>query len=407
MARREGREREITVGLLWHSASSGNLGVGALTVSQIAILRGLAQRRGWRLRFLVIGWDDPEPPYVSGPDIEVAGFRARDLGSPVGALAQAVRRSDLVLDIGAGDSFADIYGAKRAAMNLAAKAMVLAHRRPLILSPQTIGPFERAWVRALALAAMRRAAAVLTRDHLSTRFLAEAGFAGSVVEATDVALRLPYERPAARSEGPPQVGVNISGLLYNGGYTGDNMFGLGLDYRAFCARAVEGLQGRGARVHLIGHVNAERQPVEDDRAACAALAEACPGTVLAPRFADPSAAKSYVAGLDFFAGARMHACIAAFSAGVPVVPLAYSRKFAGLFGSLGYDLTVDLRRETGEAALGRLFDAYENRAGLMPLLQAAMAKGERRLAAYEAVLTRAIAPLADPAWRSSPAEAAA
>ena len=54
---------------------------------------------------------------------------------------------------------------------------------------------------------------------------------------------------------------------------------------------------------------------EDDFAANAVLAEEFPKLVTAPRFATPSEAKSYIAGLDFFMGARMHACIAAFSSG--------------------------------------------------------------------------------------------
>ena len=88
---------------------------------------------------------------------------------------------------------------------------------------------------------------------------------------------------------------------------------------------------------------------EDDYRASATLAEAFPGTVLAPAFQSPSEAKSYIAALDFFMGARMHACIAAFSSGVPVMPMAYSRKFEGLFGTIGYDRTVDCTSETAEA----------------------------------------------------------
>ena len=62
-----------------------------------------------------------------------------------------------------------------------------------------------------------------------------------------------------------------------------------------------------------------------------------PRAIVAPAFRTPVEAKSYIAGMDFFAGARMHACIAAVSSGVPVYPLAYSRKFNGLFvETLGY-----------------------------------------------------------------------
>ena len=34
------------------------------------------------------------------------------------------------------------------------------------------------------------------------------------------------------TDGPVRVGLNISGLLMNGGYTGKNMFGLAADYPA-------------------------------------------------------------------------------------------------------------------------------------------------------------------------------
>lgn len=50
-----------------------------------------------------------------------------------------------------------------------------------------------------------------------------------------------------------------------------------------------------------------------------------------------------MASLDMFMGARMHACIGAFSSGVPTLLLAYSRKFSGLFKeTLGYEHIADM-----------------------------------------------------------------
>ena len=158
-------------------------------------------------------------------------------------------------------------------------------------------------------------------------------------------------RPPPRDGGPVRVGLNVSGLLMNGGYTGKNMFGLTTDYPALIREILRRFTAmEGVETHLVGHVISESQPVEDDFRASEALAEEFPGAVLAPRFASPSEAKSYIAGMDFFMGARMHACIAAFSSGVPVIPMAYSRKFAGLFGTLGYERTVDCtdRDERGD-----------------------------------------------------------
>ncbi len=379
-------DKPLTIGLLWHSANSDNLGVGALTVSQIAIAGKVAAAMGTPVRFVVLGWDDARTPYVDRPDVRVVKMRARDLARPGGLYGEA-RGCDVVLDIGAGDSFADIYGARRATFVIGSKFVVLAARRPLVLSPQTIGPFNGRWSRRFALAAMRRARAVFTRDRLSTEFLAGIGFRGAVEEATDVALRLPYTPRARGDDGRVRVGINVSGLLFNGGYTRNNMFALASDYAALMRAAIGNFMARPeCEVHLVAHVISDAMPVEDDWTAAEALSREFPGTVLAPRFASPSEAKSYISGMDFFFGSRMHACIAAFSSGVPVTPLAYSRKFAGLFGTLGYDRTADCRSDSAEAILARLDADYEGRAALAEAIALAMAEGERRLDRYEAAL---------------------
>jgi polysaccharide pyruvyl transferase WcaK-like protein len=79
----------------------------------------------------------------------------------------------------------------------------------------------------------------------------------------------------------------------------------------------------------------------------------------------------------------MHACIAAFSSGVPVVPMAYSRKFAGLFGSLGYEQTVDCTSDSNETILSRIFSAYEQRDALKQDMLRARDVGLTKLARYE------------------------
>jgi polysaccharide pyruvyl transferase WcaK-like protein len=277
----------------------------------------------------------------------------------------------------------------------------MANGRPLVLSPQTIGPFERPWARRLALNVMRRARLVATRDALSTGFAREMGFAGPLVEATDVAFRLPYDRPAARppghvSDGPVRVGINVSGLLLNGGYTRDNMFGLKADYPGLIREVLGFFHdparcGAACEVHLVSHVVAPLDSVESDVAAARRLAAEHPGTIVAPTFATPSEAKSYIAGLDFFTGARMHACIAALSSGVPVLPMAYSRKFAGLFGTLGYTHIADCKAESGPEILGKLRVAFANRASLKAEADTAAAVARTRLAAYEDAVRDAMA----------------
>ncbi len=387
----------LTIGLLWHSATSDNLGVGALTVSQIEIVQQIAEARDIPVRFVILGWRDPRTAYVAQDNVSRVDLRTRDLVRP-GGLWAAVRGCDMVLDISAGDSFADIYGGTRFAKNITSKAVVLASRRPLILSPQTIGPFKAAWAKWLAFAAMRRAAARFARDQISIDILKQAGFTAPVDLASDVALKLPYDPPEPRGDGVVRVGLNVSGLLMNGGYTRDNMFGLTADYPALMRRLVERFGAmEGCELHLIAHVISDRFPVEDDYRASKALAEGAGGSViLAPRFDSPSEAKSYIAGMDFFMGARMHACIAALSSGVPVVPMAYSRKFKGLFGALGYDHTVECTTESADAIEARIMASYERRDALKEEVQAAMTLGLERLKTYEDALGR----IMDRAWQA-------
>lgn len=375
----------LTIGLLWHSMNSDNLGVGALTIAHMAILDEIGEKLGIDLTYHVLCWTDPRPPYTTAPNIKVAAFRTRDMAN--GGFFRRIRACDLILDIGAGDSFTDIYGMKRSLKMMASKFETLLSGRPMILSPQTIGPFEHPLIRRLALIIMHRARAVVTRDALSTRFLAEMGYRGTPIEATDVAFRLPYGAPPYPASDKIRVGINVSGLLMHGGYSRDNQFGLTVDYPALIDDIAEYfLSQPDVELHFVGHVQSEDQPVEDDQRACAALAAKQKGAVCAPVFASPSEAKSYISGLDYFMGARMHACIAAFSSGVPVLPMAYSRKFTGLFGTLGFEELADLKAHDNDEVLRRVRHGFENRAGVKVAMDAAYARGRAKLATYEAVL---------------------
>ena len=105
------------------------------------------------------------------------------------------------------------------------------------------------------------------------------------------------------------------------------------------------LKMENVRVHLIAHVQGDRYNVENDYTLAYDLWNKYRNDrlVIAPFFLNPVDAKSYISSMDLFMGSRMHACIGAFSSGVPVIPLAYSRKFSGLFThTLQYPHNIDL-----------------------------------------------------------------
>ena len=338
------------------------------------------------VRYKVLCWRDNAPHYIRRSNITLSAMRARDLLRPSG-LYTSVRACDLILDISAGDSFTDIYGVRRFLFSAISKLVVLLARRPLVLSPQTIGPFERWWTRRIAAMLIQSARNVVTRDTLSTEFVASLMSGKEVVEATDVAFLLPYHRTKRCPDRPIQIGLNISGLLFNGGYSKDNMFTLSVDYPTLARSLVSYFTSLpNCEVHLIGHVNSETHVVEDDYRVALKLAAEFPGSIVAPRFKSPSAAKSYIARLDFFSGSRMHACIAAFSSGVPVLPIAYSRKFAGLFNALGYNRVADCKVQSTDEILHTVITAFEQCDKLKGEISVANRVVANKLAAYESVL---------------------
>jgi polysaccharide pyruvyl transferase WcaK-like protein len=97
--------------------------------------------------------------------------------------------------------------------------------------------------------------------------------------------------------------------------------------------------------------------------------------------------------MDFFMGARMHACIAALSSGVAVAPMAYSRKFAGLFGSIGYEHTLDCTTLEAAEVQDRIAALYGDRVRLAAGAAAARTTGLEKLGRYEDALAELLGTL--------------
>ena len=276
------------------------------------------------------------------------------------------RSADYILDIGQGDSFADIYGKSRFLWIDRVHQVARFFGKKYALLPQTIGPFTNATIEKKAMKSIANAAMVMVRDKMSYDYVVQkVPTQKNVHEYIDVAFFLPYKKKEF-SRNYIHVGLNISALLWNGGYTGNNQFGLKCDYQKTIRSIIDYfLSLPNVMLHLVPHVVEQERNVENDYAVSFDLCEEYnhDRMVLAPFFLSPVDAKSYIAGLDFFMGARMHATIAAFSSGVPVVPMAYSRKFNGLFEeTLDYHYIVDLKQASNENALETIISVFGTRA---------------------------------------------
>ena len=281
------------------------------------------------------------------------------------AAAAAVASADAVLDVSGGDSFTDIYGEKRFRAMCLTKRLALESGRPLILLPQTLGPFRYPESRHQAAEIMRAADAIWVRDAASYEMLEEmlgADFDPArhhdgldmalLLPGQEIALPAPFDRWLAERDTAPVAGLNVSGLLCRAAAGGQTDFGLKSDHNEAVeavARAVMAAP-EGFRLALIPHVMRDAGHPESDWAAARALeaklASAFPGRIATlPQGYSASELKWLISRLDWFSGARMHAAIGAFSSGVPTLGLGYSDKAAGVFSACGIGGHVaDLRQ---------------------------------------------------------------
>jgi polysaccharide pyruvyl transferase WcaK-like protein len=294
---------------------------------------------------------------------------------------KTLQQADLVGDIRGGDSFSDIYGLGRLVIGSIPVLIVFLMKKKLILLPQTYGPYNSKIGQFIAKTIINKALHILSRDKQGIeeiqKLTNKQNSKKEVIFCPDVAFMLDPILPNSIAIKPaiikdpnvPLIGVNINGLMYNGGYTKDNMFGLILDYKKFSKEVILNiLEKTNAHILFIPHTY--HPMVESDPDACNDVMNSVNKKYIdrihiVEHEYDQSEIKGIIGLCDFFIGSRMHACIAALSQGIPTVGVAYSRKFAGVFDSIGAgDMVADARKLTAEDIINKIMADLENRADL-------------------------------------------
>lgn len=334
---------------------------------------------------------------------------ASRLGRVGGVLNRVIRLIDscvAVVDVSGGDSFSDIYGRKRFGAIARPKRIAAARAKPVILLPQTYGPYFARTVREQAAAILRDAHQAWARDSESYEILK--GLLGNRFDAgrhrcgVDMAFLLPprncmaHLTPTIRKwlselePGKPIVGLNVSGLIYNDPTVGQRQYGFRADYvRLVQQLAADILQSGDNRILLIPHVMSPVGHYESDYGAALSVRDALnglPGTAGRVEVVPPglSAAESkwLIGHLDWLCATRMHAAIAGLSSGVPTAAVSYSDKTRGVFltceqaGSV-----VDPRVLDEDDAVWCLLANFEQRATARAELAVSVPRVQERAAA--------------------------
>ena len=304
----------------------------------------------------------------------------------------AIESCDMTADVRGGDSFSDIYGFKRFAIGCLAAWSALLVKGTLIQLPQTYGPFKSPLARCMARFLLKRSAIIMARDKTSHGIAAElAGPKRRVLLSPDMAFSLsaalpagiPLDPPARGISCSPSIGVNVNGLMFHGGYSRDNMFGLKLDYPAYLTQLLLALlKEQSGEIWLIPHTYAGKGDVESDLEASEALRAALPAgriRIVTGEFG-PHEVKGVIGMCGFFIGSRMHSCIAALSQGIPCVGMAYSMKFHGVFESVGMEeWVVEARKSETAQAVRRTLELFRRREEIRGILMARADEARVRL----------------------------
>lgn len=305
-----------------------------------------------------------------------------------------IYHADFLVSIAGGDSFSDIYGIKRFLYMSLPQFLIICMKKELILLPQTIGPFDNYFVRCFASYILTHASMVYSREKngliemqnlLGSRFNADkfkfSYDVGFIIKPSRPKFLENYPYLLELTEISNLYGVNISGLLYMGGYNRNNMFNLRTDYKVLVDEIIGFfLHREDSKILLIPHNFGMLRNSESDFIACKKIYESKISyskdrLYMIPEPCNQNEIKYFIGMCDFFVGARMHACIAALSQNVPAISIAYSKKFKGVMQSIGMEsLVADPREADKETILNMIEKCFDIRVSIRQQLKESIPK---------------------------------
>jgi len=262
-----------------------------------------------------------------------------------------------------GDGFSDIYGDETFLERMRQTFLLSKANVPLVMLPQTIGPFKKKQNYDLAVKIMRYAMEVYVRDEKFIPELEKLGIKYTLTK--DISFFMKPE-PWDIEIKEKAVGLNVSGLAYGNRFKG--LEGQFDSYPKLVSEIIENFRKKGCTIYLIPHSYTYNKPNDNDdmlacREAYARLSDKS-NVVLVDKDMTSPQVKYVISRMTFFIGARMHANFAAIYTGVPVFGTAYSYKFEGAFNANGLngkeqtEMINNLKNEDIDAYVRKIDSVY-------------------------------------------------
>ena len=204
----------MIIGLLGFEFESSNKGCEALSYAVMPILNSITED----LQIVVFNIHDslgkiPDKfPDIKFKNVKIK-IKSKNFWKEFKIL---LNECNIILDITHGDSFSDIYGKKWLIQTNLLKSFVLLNNKPLVLMPQTYGPFNNWFFKQWSKIIINKAYKVYSRDKKSTHYITDELKCKNITPFTtyDLAFSLPYDN-LYNKKNKIKIGINISGLLWN------------------------------------------------------------------------------------------------------------------------------------------------------------------------------------------------
>lgn len=268
---------------------------------------------------------------------------------PFTRFGKIIRNLRWVAAINGGDGFSDIYSTDTFFSRLHETNIAMKCKIPVIILPQTIGPFKEESNRVIANRILQYATRIYVRDD---KFIKELNSMGLKYEMTKDLSAYMKPQPFDINIKPNAVGLNVSGLTYSNTFR--TLSGQFASYPYLINAIIRYFQSQNVPIYLIPHSYNYIHPEEsnDDLVAIRDLYAKLEDTAnihVVDRDMISPQVKYVISQMSFFIGTRMHANFAAIYTKVPLFGLAYSYKFQGAFEANGiYDSTAMINNITEE-----------------------------------------------------------
>ena len=225
--------KSMIIGIMGCLVNCPNLGCVALTYSLLQNLEDISKKNNCIFSYIIFD-EKPDKKSVSllleKLSIEKDRLSLGELGAPqhynIKGVVRActkqllsnlkmikdIKKCDVIIDMTGGDSFSDIYGLERFYKQTTTKHIVETVGIPLILGPQTFGPYYDAKVEKYAKKIISKAASVFSRDDVSGDYVSNL-CQREVYKCTDMAFGLKYDSKNYNPTNKIRIGINPSGLL--------------------------------------------------------------------------------------------------------------------------------------------------------------------------------------------------